>query len=148
MSGTSIMKKLLLALDATNVEKYSGTALARMITCRQRASSLSFSEVTDQWSIVRKRLLWAAGLKDISFQDGYTHGVTTHGFNDWNHVDVTCMKQRLVLYTCIHTYIHTYILTYLHACLLVYLLTYIHTYIHTYLHTYIHTYLHTYIHTY
>lgn len=76
----------------TLVDKcYPGTAVARMMAARERASSLSPADLSSDWdSITRPKILWAAGLKDLrSARPG--DGYTGHAFNDWNHVDATCM---------------------------------------------------------
>ena len=41
---------------------YPGTAVARMNAMRERARSLTESELSGEWEAVRRRLLWAAGL--------------------------------------------------------------------------------------
>ena len=69
---------------------YPGTAVQRMKTCRDRARSLTTQELSDEWESTRKRLLWAAGLKDLtSVPPG--QGYTGHAFNDYNHCDATTM---------------------------------------------------------
>lgn len=71
---------------------YPGTATQRMINGRERAMSLSESELSKDWdSAVRPKLLWAAGLKDLrNVAPG--KGNTGHCFNDFNHVDATTMS--------------------------------------------------------
>ena len=70
--------------------EYPGTAVARMNSIRARARSLSTSELSGDWEGVRRRLLWAAGLKDLpTAQPG--EGYTGHAFNDAIHVDATAM---------------------------------------------------------
>ncbi|GMI02971.1 hypothetical protein TrLO_g8770 [Triparma laevis f. longispina] len=70
---------------------YPGTAIDRMLSVRSRIQSLSPSDLTSDWSsITRPALLKSAGLKDLrSAIPG--QGYTGHAFNDWNHVDATCM---------------------------------------------------------
>ena len=69
---------------------YPGTAVQRMKTCRDRARSLTTQELSDEWESTRKRLLWAAGLKDLTnVPPG--QGYTGHAFNDYNHCDATTM---------------------------------------------------------
>lgn len=69
---------------------YPGTAVKRMMNSRQRASSLSPRNLSVDWEDCRKQILWAAGLKDLqNVRPG--EGYTGHSFNDWNHVDATCM---------------------------------------------------------
>lgn len=74
----------MLAIDS----QYPGTAVGRMLAARARASSLSTRDLSDKWPEVRRKILWAAGLKDITTTKV---GYTGHSFNDWNHVDATCM---------------------------------------------------------
>ena len=69
---------------------YPGTAVARMLAARSRASSLSIAELSDEWTVVRKRLLWAAGLRDLTNVPPGA-GYTGHAFNDHNHCDATTM---------------------------------------------------------
>lgn len=69
---------------------YPGTAVQRMLNVRQRAVSLSPKNLSVDWDDSRRLLLWAAGLKDLpNAPPG--QGYTGHSFNDWNHVDATCM---------------------------------------------------------
>lgn len=77
---------------ATNFDpQYPGTAVERLNNVRKRASSLTRQELSGDWDDVRKRILWAGGLKDLPFaQPG--QGYTGHSFNDYNHVDLTTMN--------------------------------------------------------
>ena len=69
---------------------YPGTAVQRMKTCMDRARSLTRAELSDEWEPTRKKLLWAAGLKDLTnVPPG--QGYTGHAFNDYNHCDATTM---------------------------------------------------------
>ena len=69
---------------------YPGTAVSRMLAIRERARSLTTAELSGDWDAVRRRLLWAAGLKDLpAAVPGY--GYTGHSFNDAIHVDATAM---------------------------------------------------------
>jgi hypothetical protein len=61
-----------------------------MLNARQRAISLTPRNLSVTWSNCRKEILWAAGLKDIETAPP-GQGYTGHSFNDWNHVDATCM---------------------------------------------------------
>ena len=58
---------------------------------RQRARSLTTSDLSGDWEDVRsKQILWAAGIKDLpSALPG--QGYTGHAFNDAIHVDATAM---------------------------------------------------------
>ena len=71
---------------------YPGTAVERMQAVRQRAASLTPSELSRDWSTyVRPRLLWAAGMRDL--RDATPgQGYTGHAFNDAIHVDATAMR--------------------------------------------------------
>eukprot|EP00941_MAST-03F_sp_MAST-3F-sp1_P003195 g3195.t1 len=69
---------------------YPGTAVARMHAARARASSLSKDDLSSKWEEVRRKLLWACGLRDLpNAQPG--KGYTGHAFNDSNHCDATTM---------------------------------------------------------
>ena len=69
---------------------YPGTAVSRMNAIRARARSLTKEELSGEWEAVRRRLLWAAGLKDLpNALPG--EGYTGHAFNDAIHVDATAM---------------------------------------------------------
>jgi hypothetical protein len=82
---------LFTSMSTQAYKSYPGTAVARMLASRARAASLTSKELTSDWdSVTRPRILWAAGLKDLrSARPG--QGYTGHAFNDWNHVDATCM---------------------------------------------------------
>ena len=45
--------------------EYPGTAVARMRAARERVQTLSSADLSVEWELVRQRILWAAGLKDI-----------------------------------------------------------------------------------
>mmetsp|Transcript_18577 Transcript_18577/g.35905 ORF Transcript_18577/g.35905 Transcript_18577/m.35905 type:complete len:200 (+) Transcript_18577:46-645(+) len=70
--------------------EYPGTALERLKAARERASSLSKSQLSEDWEQVRRHLLWAAGLKDNS-RTAPGNGYTGHCFNDYIHCDATTM---------------------------------------------------------
>lgn len=65
-----------------------GTATERLNAARDRARSLDGKLIGD-FAGIRKQLLWAAGLADISEGEGRT----SHCFSDWNHVAATTMQQ-------------------------------------------------------
>uniref|UniRef100_A0A7S0Q2L4 Uncharacterized protein n=1 Tax=Coccolithus braarudii TaxID=221442 RepID=A0A7S0Q2L4_9EUKA len=70
--------------------QYPGTAVARMLAARERVSSLSHADLSQDWEETRRKILWAAGLKDLpDARPG--SGFTGHAFNDSNHCDATCM---------------------------------------------------------
>jgi hypothetical protein len=71
---------------------YPGTAVARMEASRARVIELAAKGgFSGEWEQVRRNLLYAAGLRDISDAvPGY--GYTGHAFNDWNHCDATTMR--------------------------------------------------------
>lgn len=71
--------------------EYPGTAVDRMEAVRDRVRSLT--DIRDggmAWEEVRRRLLWAGGLRDLPAAIP-GQGYTGHSFNDFNHVDLTCM---------------------------------------------------------
>merc|ERR1712216_418517 len=71
--------------------EYPGTADGRLETCKNRAKSLTSNELSQDWeAIVRPKLLWAAGLRDLT-NVAPGKGNTGHCFNDFNHVDATTM---------------------------------------------------------
>lgn len=71
--------------------QYPGTAVTRMRAARERAASLSTEQLSQPWAEVRRRLLWAAGLKDDEVSRP-GQGYTGHAFNDYNHCDATTMS--------------------------------------------------------
>lgn len=70
---------------------YPGTAVERMMNVRARVAELAKGDDLNQkWEDVRRKILWAGGLKDMpNAIPG--QGYTGHSFNDYNHVDLTCM---------------------------------------------------------
>lgn len=84
--GCSIPAKLL-AYD----KGYPGTAIDRVNNIRNRVLGLLPSDLNGDWSDVRRKILWAGGMKDITeAQPG--EGYTGHSFNDFNHCDLTAMN--------------------------------------------------------
>jgi hypothetical protein len=70
--------------------EYPGTALERQSNVLRRLSQLTEDNLNGRWDDVRRKLLWAGGLKDLpNALPG--QGYTGHCFNDSNHVDLTCM---------------------------------------------------------
>jgi hypothetical protein len=69
---------------------YPGTAVARMHAVRERARGLDRAELSGDWPDVRRKLLWAAGLRDDE-TSAPGNGYTGHAFNDSNHCDATTM---------------------------------------------------------
>jgi hypothetical protein len=72
---------------------YPGTAVTRMMNVRARVEDAVqrgyFQNLA--WPDVRRQILWAGGLRD--FPDAIPgQGYTGHSFNDFNHVDLTCMN--------------------------------------------------------
>ena len=72
---------------------FPGTSVQRLRAVTKRVLSLSQTELDGPWPEVRRRLLWAGGLRDIP--------ATAHAFNDYNHCDLTTM------YVSIHSFLHT-----------------------------------------
>lgn len=69
---------------------YPGTAVERMMNVRARVKQVA-NELNGDWEEVRRKILWAGGLKDLpNAVPG--QGYTGHSFNDFNHVDLTCMN--------------------------------------------------------
>jgi hypothetical protein len=75
--------------------QYPGTAVERMLAVRERVKQLSESDALNgPWEEVRKKILWAGGLRDLP--DAVPgQGYTGHSFNDYNHVDLTTMLDRV-----------------------------------------------------
>lgn len=71
--------------------EYPGTAVQRMMAARDRARSLSVSDLSGDWEDVRRKVLWAGGLKDLPTAIP-GQGYTGHSFNDFNHCDLTTMR--------------------------------------------------------
>ena len=64
--------------------QYPGTAVERMLAARARVTSLAKEDLNDAWEEVRRKILWAGGLKDLpNARPG--QGYTGHSFNDYNH---------------------------------------------------------------
>lgn len=75
--------------------EYPGTAVTRMRAVRERVRSLTRAQLNDDWEEVRRRLLWAGGLRDLpNAMPG--QGYTGHSFNDFNHCDLTTMAEEVV----------------------------------------------------
>ena len=75
--------------------EYPGTAVERMNNARQRVKDLARGDdLNGNWQNVRRRLLWAGGLKDLP-EAIPGQGYTGHSFNDYNHVDLTCMAENV-----------------------------------------------------
>ena len=78
------------AADSAVDPDYPGTAVARMLSIRERVKSLKPSQLSSDWEEARRSILWAGGLKDLhSAVPG--EGYTGHSFNDYNHCDLTAM---------------------------------------------------------
>jgi hypothetical protein len=74
--------------------EYPGTAVERMSAVRRRVANLTHDELSAGWEDVRRKLLWAGGLRDLpNAIPG--QGYTGHAFNDYNHVDLTCMLDQV-----------------------------------------------------
>ena len=81
-----------------NVEEYDptypGTAVLRMNNARERVRSLTSEQLNGEWEQIRKNLLWAGGLRDLTnVPPGL--GYTGHSFNDFNHCDLTTMLDQV-----------------------------------------------------
>lgn len=76
-------------------EDYPGTAVERMLAARDRVRQLAAAgEFSGRWQDVRRKILWAGGLKDLP--DAVPgQGFTGHSFNDFNHVALTCMRDNV-----------------------------------------------------
>lgn len=65
------------------VDPFPGTSVKRLQAITERVLSLPQQELDGPWPDVRRRLLWAGGLRELPS--------TSHAFNDWNHCDLTPM---------------------------------------------------------
>jgi len=71
--------------------EYPGTAVERMLSIRERVKGIPAEEWNGSWEDVRRRILWAGGLRDLPDAEP-GQGYTGHSFNDFNHVDLTAMR--------------------------------------------------------
>lgn len=72
---------------------YPGTAVVRLNNVRARVATLTEKDLSSDWEDVRRKLLWAGGLRDLP--DAIPgQGYTGHSFNDYNHVDLTTMNDQ------------------------------------------------------
>lgn len=74
--------------------EYPGTAIERMLAVRDRVSKLTREDLNGRWEDIRRRVLWAGGLRDLP-DASPGQGYTGHSFNDYNHVDLTCMAEQV-----------------------------------------------------
>jgi hypothetical protein len=65
-------------------DPFPGTSVKRLQAITERVLSLPQNELDGPWPEVRRRLLWAGGLREMPS--------TSHAFNDWNHCDLTPMS--------------------------------------------------------
>lgn len=72
--------------------EYPGTSVIRMNNVRHRVRSLTPEDLNGDWINVRRKLLWAGGLKDLE-DAAPGQGYTGHSFNDFNHCDLTTMLE-------------------------------------------------------
>lgn len=76
--------------------QYPGTAVERLVNSHNRIQQLvkEQSLLNQPWAEIRRKILWAGGLKDLP--DAIPgQGYTGHSFNDFNHVDLTCMLDQV-----------------------------------------------------
>ena len=77
-------------MSTSTDSEYPGTAVERLNSVRSRVATLSEQDLSGDWSDVRRKVLWAGGLRDLP--DAVPgQGYTGHSFNDYNHVDLTTM---------------------------------------------------------
>merc|ERR1719343_1000827 len=71
---------------------YPGTAVQRLRAVHERVAEIANDgTLNGPWEEVRRRILWAGGLKDLP-NSIPGQGYTGHSFNDYNHVDLTTMN--------------------------------------------------------
>lgn len=74
-------------------EEYPGTAVKRMKNIQERTRSMIFGQLNGNWAMIRQNLLWAEGLKDSKgLLTCNEKGYTGYSFNDFNHCDLTAMR--------------------------------------------------------
>ncbi|CAE7596144.1 Cltc [Symbiodinium sp. CCMP2592] len=73
---------------------FPGTSLQRLRSCHLRLLSLAHEDLSADWEDVRRRLLWAGGMKDLPARRGQI--TTAHAFNDDNHCDLTAMAKNVI----------------------------------------------------
>jgi len=75
--------------------EYPGTAVQRLKAVHERVKIIANDgSLNGKWEDVRRRILWAGGLKDLP-NASPCQGYTGHSFNDWNHVDLTTMNDEI-----------------------------------------------------
>ena len=76
---------------------YPGTSIERLNNVMQRVAELNSTEdlLDGPWEEVRRKLLWAGGLKDMPDAEP-GRGYTGHSFNDFNHVDLCTMSSAVL----------------------------------------------------
>jgi len=85
-----------IASAMTRDSEYPGTAFERLTSVHDRVAQLVEEDQLNgtRWEDVRRKLLWAGGLRDLpDAAPGY--GYTGHAFDDFNHVDLTCMLDQV-----------------------------------------------------
>lgn len=70
--------------------EYPGTAVQRLQNVHERVRGLALEDLSGTWEDVRRRILWAGGLRDLPGA-APGQGYTGHSFNDDNHCDLTTM---------------------------------------------------------
>ena len=70
---------------------YPGTAVERMLAIRERVNNFGENDLNGPWVEVRRKILWAGGLRDLE-NAVPGQGYTGHSFNDYDHVDLTAMR--------------------------------------------------------
>jgi len=89
LSNSGSLKSAAMASVEVDPE-YPGTSLERLRNIHERVKGLSVADLSGDWEEVRRKLLWAGGLKDLpNSRPGA--GYTGHSFNDDNHCDLTPM---------------------------------------------------------
>jgi hypothetical protein len=62
----------------------------RLRSVHERVATLKPEDLNGHWEDVRKKILWAGGLRDLQ-NVAPGNGYTGHSFNDSNHCDLTTM---------------------------------------------------------
>lgn len=83
-------------------EEYPGTSVKRMIKIHKRVLSLSEDELNGDWLIVRQHILTAGGMKDSTTLPQWK-GYTGQSFNDFNHCDLTAIRNDEVVWHLLDT---------------------------------------------
>mmetsp|Transcript_4265 Transcript_4265/g.4922 ORF Transcript_4265/g.4922 Transcript_4265/m.4922 type:complete len:269 (-) Transcript_4265:170-976(-) len=87
---TSQTSRQIVTMTLGSDAQYPGTAVERLNSAKERASSLKPAQLNADWDSVRVAVLGACGLRDLQ-RSAPGQGYTGHCFADYNHCDCTTM---------------------------------------------------------